>query len=75
MERNLKSGNCPKCGSTDVYFTDNAILQALPTTYVGLDRPKVDNYACGACGYAEFFITDDTLDLIRTRWHKIGNKQ
>jgi ribosomal protein S27AE len=74
MQKNLKSGICPQCGSNEIYFADNAVVQILPTTYQALDKPKVDNYACGDCGYAEFYITSDTLDVVKTRWHRISSK-
>jgi predicted nucleic-acid-binding Zn-ribbon protein len=30
--------------------------------------------ACGKCGYAEFYITQDTLELVNSRWKRTGNK-
>ncbi|MEO5953496.1 MAG: hypothetical protein ABIQ44_13610 [Chloroflexia bacterium] len=74
MQNNLKNGTCPQCGSKDIYFSDNSVVQVLPTTHQALDKPKVDNYACGSCGYAEFYITNDTLDVLKSHWHKISSK-
>jgi hypothetical protein len=30
--------------------------------------------ACGKCGYADLYITQDTLDVVKSRWKRTGNK-
>ena len=71
MQHSLKSGRCPKCSSTRVYRSDNRVTQVLPADYVGLDKPRIDNYACSECGYTEFFITAETLHVVSERWPRV----
>jgi len=71
MEDSLKYGRCPKCGSVRVYSSDNDVTQVLPTSHTGLDKPRIDNYACGDCGYTEFYITPDTLHILDERWSRV----
>ena len=71
----MKSGNCPKCNSTNVYFKEYALDNV---TLDGRSVPYAD-YVCTDCGYFETYITDkDALSKIPERaeklrdWEKAG---
>ena len=80
MEVGLKSGVCPKCGQEEVYFMDSDIFKVLahktPTfgAYSSKHQPRVDNFACGNCGYTEFYVTQDHLEKVKKDWRKISRK-
>ncbi|MCI0550527.1 MAG: hypothetical protein L0287_06205 [Anaerolineae bacterium] len=64
----MKSGTCPKCNSSSVYFKEYAlykvILDGRGVEYVG--------YVCTDCGYFETYITDkDALSKIPVRAEKL----
>ena len=66
----MKSGTCPKCDSSNVYFKpyalDNVTLDGKGVEYV--------DYVCTACGYFETYITDkDALSKIPVRAEKLGD--
>jgi len=66
----MKSGKCPKCNSSNVYFKDYAL------TEVRLDGKQVDYVAhiCADCGYFETYITNkDALGRIVARAEKLGD--
>ena len=66
----MKSGTCPKCGSTHVYFKPQALDKV---TLNGRDIEYV-NYVCTECGYFETYITDqDVLGKIAVRAEKLGD--
>lgn len=50
----MKSGKCPKCDSSSIYFKeyalDNVTLDGKNVAYV--------DYVCTDCGYFETYITD-----------------
>lgn len=70
----MKSGSCPKCGSSEVYagtevfpksgpFTCNAIPVSITS------MASLDNYVCAACGYVESYISQgEDIDRIRKKW-------
>lgn len=67
----MKTGHCPKCGSTDV-----RVGHAIQGTYgIGLipinmfTRVKVDRYVCMYCGYIESYIADqEDLRKVAENW-------
>lgn len=75
MENSLKSGACPKCDYKEVYYTENDSHKILPHHFGGaftLDTrpaPTVDNYVCGNCGFAEFYVRPSRLDTIKKNWN------
>ncbi len=68
-EESMKSGKCPKCGSTSIYTQQNELQE----TRVSGRLQVVDDYVCATCGYFETYLTDkDTLRKITERWKKVG---
>ena len=66
----MKSGKCPKCNSSNVYFKPYELIE------VRLHKAKVESvdYVCVDCGYFETYITDkDALSKIVTRAEKLGD--
>ena len=66
----MKSGTCPKCNSTDVYFKPYALDK------VTLDGRGVEytDYVCTNCGYFETYIADKAaLSRIPKLAEKLGD--
>ena len=66
----MKSGKCPKCNSSNVYFKAYALDK------ITLNGKIVEymNYVCVDCGYFETYITDkEALSKIVTRAEKLGD--
>ena len=66
----MKSGKCPKCDSSNVYFKpyalDKVTLDGRSVEYVG--------YVCTDCGYFETYITSkDALSRIPELAEKLGD--
>lgn len=74
----MKKGKCPKCGSDEIYSSENMRLKmgpfasnAIPISMTSM--AALDNYVCTACGYVESYISDQTkLKEIYVKWPKIG---
>ncbi len=72
----MKEGNCPKCGSSDVYSGAGLILKggpfssnAIPVSLTSV--APLDNYVCTGCGYVEHYIADRyKLKEIAKKWDK-----
>ncbi len=73
----MKSGQCPKCGSTDI--RSGEFLEEKEWNYMGNRIPVtialrntaawLDNYVCVRCGYVESYIANpDRLREISERW-------
>jgi predicted nucleic-acid-binding Zn-ribbon protein len=76
----MKSGQCPKCGSFDVYsgayVPDKSGGYGSNTIPVsgGLFSRSValDNYVCVNCGYVESYISDEEqLRRIADKWPRV----
>ena len=66
----MKSGKCPKCNSSNVYFKQYELIE------VRLHGAKVEyvDYVCTDCGYFETYITDkEALSKIPKRAEKLGD--
>ena len=64
----MKSGICPKCNSSNVYFKEYALVN------VTLDGKYVayTDYVCTDCGYFETYITDkEALSKIPVKAEKL----
>lgn len=73
----MKNGQCPKCGSKEVYSGADIPLKSGP--FAGNAIPisltsmaALDNYVCVACGLVESYIADpDKLEEVAQRWIKV----
>ncbi len=76
----MKSGQCPKCGSHDVFCNTNRKFPALNTmtvgTGIGVNRYAcLDTYVCGTCGYIESYVAKlNDLNYIKEEWTKVEVK-
>lgn len=74
----MKSGKCPKCGSSEVYYQQNGIyvpktLGTFINTENGNMGSTTDDYICTSCGYVERYVTDQAkLKRIAQVWKKAG---
>ena len=74
----MKSGQCPKCGSFEVYsgaYVPNKYVyyNTIPVSG-GLFSQVVelDNYVCVNCGYVESYISDEEqLRRIADKWPRV----
>ncbi len=81
----MKSGLCPKCGSTDIRsgeflaeqgggYTGNRIPVAIASFFNS--AAWLDNYACTRCGCVESYIADPKkLAEIAERWLAVPTTQ
>jgi hypothetical protein len=74
----MKSGQCPKCKSTNVYMNQNGLSLggnsgAVSIFTNGTREPAAcDNYICADCGYFENHILGKNgLDEVRKNWKKV----
>lgn len=78
----MKSGLCPKCGSTDI--RSGEFLEQKEWNYMGNRIPVtlafrktaawLDNYVCARCGYVESYIADpQRLTEITERWPAVAS--
>ena len=76
MESSLKSGICPKCNAQDVYSTEDDRRKIVPhkfmysTSWENRPSPVVDNFVCGNCGYAEFYVGLEGLETVKKTWER-----
>lgn len=73
----MKNGQCPRCGSSEVYSGADIPLKsgpfggnAIPISLVSM--AALDNYVCTACGLVESYIADSAkLKEIVKHWDKV----
>jgi predicted nucleic-acid-binding Zn-ribbon protein len=78
----MRNGQCPKCGSWEVYsganvpqkqgsFNSNTIPVG-GNIWFGFSRAELDNYVCVNCGYVESYISDSRkLQEIAKTWPRV----
>jgi predicted RNA-binding Zn-ribbon protein involved in translation (DUF1610 family) len=77
----MRNGQCPKCGSWDVYIGTNIPVKR--GTYYSNSIPIkghwaqshaiLDNYVCVSCGYVESYILDPgKLKEIAENWDRVA---
>ena len=75
----MKSGRCPKCGSTEVHAGTRVSAKggvygsnSIPIGALGFSYAALDNYVCATCGYVESYIADeDKLRKIALKWPRV----
>ena len=74
----MKNGQCPKCGSKEIYSGANIPLKsgpfagnAIPVSLISM--AALDNYVCASCGLVESYIADSSkLKEIAKHWDKFS---
>jgi len=67
----MRNGECPKCGSREVYWLDGKTHRAaLESAWGKLTHTR--DYACAECGYVESYLraAKDRENVIGT-WQKV----
>jgi predicted nucleic-acid-binding Zn-ribbon protein len=74
----MKDGQCPKCGSTEVY----ASQVNHPQKHIRVQSPYLSGsaapvkYLCTECGYLEYYVEDENfLALVRHKWQRVQDNQ
>lgn len=78
----MRSGVCPKCGSTDVYSNEHLSAwvrsgynwaNTIPIT--GLAHAELGNFVCVNCGYTENYISNrNKLQKIAEKWPRLRSQ-
>lgn len=77
----MKSGQCPKCSSRDVFSNTNRKFPALNTMTIGSGNfgnryAFLDTYVCARCGYVENYVAkQEDLNYIKQEWTKVGEEE
>jgi hypothetical protein len=74
----MKRGDCPKCGSSEVYAGTEVFpksgpfsCNAIPVSLTAM--APLDNYVCAACGYVESYINrGEDIATIRQKWPAVN---
>jgi hypothetical protein len=67
----LSFGECPKCGSTDIYYNPQPQLRG---GWIRVrDGGRVASamltfFACTQCNYLDWFVNDEGVEHIRKAW-------
>lgn len=73
----MKSGQCPKCGSHEVFSNTNRKFPALNTMTIGSGNfgnryAYLDTYVCVGCGYVENYVAKQAdLNYIQEEWTSV----
>jgi predicted nucleic-acid-binding Zn-ribbon protein len=69
----MKTGKCPKCNSTEIYFKENVIsIEGSQIRISPLSHTPVNHYVCVDCGYVENYISHPKkIKRIKNNWVKI----
>ncbi len=70
----MKSGKCPKCGSTNVHkgrkpgtWTSDKVMVPIGGPFDA--NAKVRQYVCIGCGYVETYVSvPKELEKLRNKW-------
>ena len=76
----MKDGKCPKCGSHEVFSSEELLLKggpfgsnSIPVSLTSM--AALDNYVCADCGLVEHYVADpEKLKEIAKKW-KPANAQ
>ena len=79
MDNTLKSGTCPKCGSTEVYTNTGQGKRGdrMQLVVSSMKRYFLDTYICTNCFHFEEYVSDkdktDTniIQKIKSEWNKV----
>ena len=69
----MKSGQCPKCGSPEVYHRTRGPLEEGVSISLWA-AATLDTYVCTNCGYVEDYVLDDSnFAKIVKKWAKVND--
>lgn len=76
----MKQGQCPKCGSTQIYSAEDLPLKSgpfgsnsIPVTLTAI--AALDNYVCVDCGLVERYVADKSMrKKIAEHWKPVNPK-
>jgi ribosomal protein S27AE len=76
----MKSGICPKCGSSEIYSGASLPSYAKMGSYWANTIPvtlwtlaPLDNYICANCGFMESYVADPAKRaMIARKWPRVG---
>ena len=64
----MRSGQCPKCGSSNVYVKQYGLLDVKVDGRVS----EHEDYICTDCGYFECYVTDQKrLNHVKENWKRV----
>lgn len=77
----MKKGQCPKCGSKNIFAAKNLPLKSgpfgsnsIPVSLTSL--AALDNYVCTDCGLVERYVAEaDKLKEIAKKWNPVVNEE
>ena len=69
----MKSGKCPKCGSTDIYSNKDKFKKGYHSIidFAALKNIMSETFICGNCGFVEDYTMKKYLEKIKSKWTKI----
>ena len=75
----MKQGSCPKCGSANIYFSEDLPLKSgpfgsnsIPISLTAM--AALDNYVCVNCGLVESYVADKyMLEKIAKKWKPVNS--
>ena len=73
----MKDGKCPKCGSVEVFSSEDLMLKggpfgsnSIPVSLTSM--AALDNYVCTDCGRVESYVAEeDKLNEIASKWKPV----
>ena len=71
----MKSGKCPKCGSTEVYTKKDGfqVDLSIGLRFGNVKQGRFEDYLCMGCGYSERYLTNlAELTELPKHWTKAG---
>jgi predicted nucleic-acid-binding Zn-ribbon protein len=71
----MKSGQCPKCGSSEIY-SGRAHNQRSAMNISMFKHARLEDFVCADCGYIESYVIDNAkLDDIKRLWTRVAPKK
>lgn len=77
----MKSGTCPKCGSSQVYTATDLPLKGGPFSSNSIpisltSMASLDNYVCVDCGSVERYVADEfKLKEVERKWELVSESK
>ena len=79
MYGNMKNGQCPKCGSSEIYHKLNGLAgsSSVAVRVSWISSLWLDIYVCTDCGYVESYVESYAVDKgklskLREKWDRVA---